>query len=206
MEIKQKGRFVEFVKSYGMVLASIFLIVAIAVTLLIVGLSPSETQNSITNDTTTKVPVEEDKTPVTNDAIVYSLPMNNASVIKDFSNTELQFNQTLNRWEAHFSVDLMSMDTEVMSIYNGKVTNIENDYLLGTVVTIEHDNGLVSVYASLDENVLVSVGDLVTSGQVIGNASTTASSESADGAHLDFSMLLNGEEVDPNNYLALQNK
>ena len=204
MEIKQKGRFVEFFKSYGAVLVSVLLIVAIAVTLLIVGLSPSTDYKA--PDTNINVPVEEEKTPVTSSPIVYGLPMNNASVIKDFSNTELQYNQTLNRWEAHFSVDLMSVDTEVMSIYNGKVTSVENDFLMGNIVTIEHDNGLVSVYASLDDNIKVAVGDAVTTGQVIGHASTTASSESADGAHLDFSMLLNGEEVDPNNYLALQNK
>ena len=94
----------------------------------------------------------------------------------------------------------------MMSIYDGTVTSVENDFLLGNVVTIEHGNGLVSVYASLDDSVKVSVGDVVKTGQVIGNAGSTASSESADGVHLDFSMLLNGEEVDPNNYLALQNK
>ena len=206
MEIKQKGRFVEFVKNHGTILIATVLIVAIAVTLLIVGLSPSEVAETPDTNINVNVPVEEDKTPVSSGAIVYGLPMNNASVIKDFSNTELQYNQTLNRWEAHFSVDLMSVDTEVMAIYNGKVTNVENDFLMGNIVTIEHDNGLISVYASLDENIKVAVGDVVTTGQVIGHAGTTASSESSDGAHLDFSMLLNGEEVDPNNYLALQNK
>lgn len=206
MEIKQKGRFVEFIKSYGTILISIFLIVAIAVTLLVVGLSPTTEQVTTPTDTTTNVPVEDEQTPVGNDPIVYSLPMNNASVIKDFSDTALQYNQTLNRWEAHFSVDLMSLDTEVMAIYNGKVTSVENDFLMGNIITIEHDDGLVSVYASLDENLKVAVGDVVTTGQIIGYAGTTASSESADGAHLDFTMLLNGEEVDPNNYLALQNK
>ena len=207
MEIKQKGRFIEFFKSYGTVLVSIFLILAIAITLLIVGLSPSSKQvTTPPPDTTTNVPIEDEKTPVSNEPIVYCLPMNNASVIKDFSNTELQFNQTLNRWEAHFSIDLMSVDTEVMSIYNGKVTSIENDFLMGNIITIEHGDGLVSVYASLDENIKVAVGDSVTAGQLIGYAGVTASSEAADGAHLDFSMLLNGEEVDPNNYLALQNK
>jgi len=148
-----------------------------------------------------------DNVPVVNDTVIsYGLPMENAMVIKDFSNLELQYNQTLNRWEAHLSVDLASENPSVMSIYDGKVTGVENDFLLGNVVTISHENGMVSVYASLDENLKVQVGDSVTKGQVIGSAGNSASSESADGVHLDFSMLLNGEEVDPNDYLSLQNK
>ena len=203
MEIKQKSKFGEFIKNYGTILASALIILAIAVTLLIVGLQPSDDVSTPTvNDST----INDTKQPVSSETISYALPMNNASVIKDFSITELQYNQTLNRWEAHLSVDLMSLDTEVMAIYDGTVKSVENDFLMGNIITIEHADGLVSVYASLDENIKVAVGDVVTKGQIIGTASTTASSESAEGAHLDFSMLLNGEEVDPNNYLALQNK
>ncbi len=204
MEIKTKNKITEFIKNYGTILISGFLIVAIAITLLVVGLSPvpAEVTQNVTNP-----PVEDEiKTPVSTDTVIYSLPMNNASVIKDYSITELQYNQTLNRWEAHLSVDLMSLDSEVMAICDGKVTSVENDFLMGNIVTLEHENGLVSVYASLDENVLVKVGDEVKGGQVIATAGNTASSESADGVHLDFSMFLNGEEVDPNDYLSLQNK
>lgn len=204
METKKKGKFSNFMKNYGTILISGGLIIAIAVTLLIVGLSP--TQNTITNnDYVDNNFVEE--TPVVNDTpITYVCPMNNASVIKDFSLQELQYNQTLNCWEAHLSVDLMSVDTEVMAIYKGEVTSVENDFLMGNIVTIKHENGLVSVYASLDENLQVQVGDLVNAGQVIGYAGASATSEVADGVHLDFAMFLNGEEVDPNNYINLQNK
>lgn len=205
MEIKSKGKFYTIMKNYGAVIVSTFLIVAIAVTLLIVGLSPST--NEVMQEVLPPTSDNVDKTPVVNETVVsYGLPMENAMVIKDFSNTELQYNQTLNRWEAHLSVDLASENSSVMSIYDGKVASVENDFLLGNVITISHDNGLVSVYASLDENLKVKVGDTVTKGQVIGSAGNSASSESADGVHLDFSMLLNGEEVDPNDYLSLQNK
>ncbi len=202
MEIKNKGKFINFMKSYGTILVSSVLVIAIAITLLIVGLSPSPSQITEEN---VNPPIIED-TPVSTPAITYSLPMNNASVVKDYSIKELQYNQTLNRWEAHLSVDLMSLDATVMAIRDGVVTSVENDFLMGNVVTIEHADGLVSVYASLEDNILVKVGDSVTNGQVIGYAGSTASSESAEGVHLDFAMLLNGEEVDPNDYLALQNK
>ena len=205
MEIKSRGKFYTLMKNYGAIIISTFLIVAIAVTLLIVGLSPSS--NEIMQEVLPPADENIDNVPVVNDTVIsYGLPMENAMVIKDFSNLELQYNQTLNRWEAHLSVDLASENSSVMSIYDGKVTGVENDFLLGNVVTISHENGMVSVYASLDENLKVQVGDSVTKGQVIGSAGNSASSESADGVHLDFSMLLNGEEVDPNDYLSLQNK
>ena len=202
MEAKKKGKFANFMKNYGTILISGGLIIAIAITLMIVGLSPSPS-----NITDNYVDNNIEQTPVVNEDVArYVCPMNNASVIKDFSIQELQYNQTLNCWEAHLSVDLMSVDTEVMAVYNGEVTGIENDFLMGNVVTITHENGLVSVYASLDENLQVQVGDKVTAGQVIGYAGATATSEVADGVHLDFAMLLNGEEIDPNNYINLQNK
>ncbi len=199
METKNKNKLSIFFKNYGTILVSSVLIIAIAITLLIVGLSPTpmELSDGDKNDS---------NAPVTSTVTTYSLPMKNASIIKDFSNTELQYNQTLNCWEAHLSVDMISLDADVMAVSSGKVIAVENDFLMGNIVKIEHENGLVSVYASLDENVLVKVGDSVSGGQVIATAGNTASSESSDGVHLDFTMLLNGEEVDPNDYLALQNK
>ena len=201
MEIKKRTKFADFMKNYGTLLISGLLIVVIAVTLLIVGLSPTE--DAVIEKTNNK---SSNSVPTSSQAIEYAVPMNNASVIKDFSLTELQYNQTLNCWEAHLSVDMISMDNEVMAIYNGTVTSVEDDFLKGNVVTITHENGLVSVYASLDDNLKVEEGDKVTKGQVIGYAGTSATSEVMDGAHLDFAIFENGEEVDPNNYLNLQNK
>lgn len=205
MVIKKENKIVEFMKRYGVVLVSGIVILAIAITFLVVGLSPSNVQLS-TNEIGSDNKGNQDVEPVSTTPIEYSLPMKDANIIKDYSITELQYNQTLNRWEAHLSVDFASQNTDVMAIAKGKVASIENDYLLGTVITIDHGDGVTSIYASLDENILVHVGDSVTSGQVIACASASASSESADGAHLDFSMKVNGQEVDPNDYLSLQNK
>ena len=76
----------------------------------------------------------------------------------------------------------------------------------GYTVTIAHADGFESVYASLDENVQVKAGDTVSKRQILGQMSTSAAGESTYGAHLDFTLKQNGKEVDPNNYIALQNK
>ena len=201
MEIKKNTKFADFMKNYGTLLVSALLIVVIAVTLLIVGLSPVEKV-----DNGGKKEGKNATTPVGSPVVEYALPMKNASVIKDFSSAELQYNQTLNCWEAHLAVDFMSMDLDVMAIYDGTVTSVENDFLMGNVVTITHENGLISIYSSLDDDLQVAEGDKIAKGQIIGYAGITATSEYADGAHLDFVMMKDGEEVDPNNYLNLQNK
>lgn len=139
--------------------------------------------------------------------ITFVMPIKNGVVIKDFSNTTLKYNSTLKQWEAHKGIDIKGEDNaEVMAGYDGEVLSIENNYLCGTIITIKHSDSLQSVYSSLDENVSVSVGDAVKAGQVIGRVSTSAKSESADGPHLHFEILLNNVKTDPALYLDLGNK
>ncbi|MBP3619287.1 MAG: M23 family metallopeptidase, partial [Clostridia bacterium] len=76
----------------------------------------------------------------------------------------------------------------------------------GCVITINHSDGFVSVYSSLEEDALVAQGDKVSKGQLIGKAAATATNESLSGGHLHFQLFKDGKEVDPNNYLDLQNK
>ncbi len=150
--------------------------------------------------------VPKDEEVSTTSTISFSLPMTNAVVVKDYSEEKLQLNDSLSRWEIHLAVDLTSDDNLVYAVYDGVVTSVEENTLEGYVVTIEHDGGFVSVYSSLSSNVLVSEGDTVTKGQQIGEASNTATNEYNTGTHLHFQLLKDGVEVDPNNYLDLQNK
>jgi len=140
-------------------------------------------------------------------ANTYVVPMKNATIQKDYSGTELQFNDTLKQWEIHKAIDFIATDDkQVFAVANGTVSKVYNNYLEGGVVEISHDNGLVSVYKSLDSNINLQVGDKVNAGDVIGNASETMAQELNSGAHLHFEMLLNGVKVDPNNYIPLGNK
>jgi len=140
-------------------------------------------------------------------SITFIMPVEGGTIIKDFSNTTLKYNSTLKQWESHKAVDIKGADdANVLAVYDGEVISVETTYLLGTVVKIKHNNSLVTVYGSLDENVSVNVGDRVTKGQVIGKVSTSAKNESNDGAHLHFEVLLDNVKVDPNLYLESSNK
>jgi len=87
------------------------------------------------------------------------------------------------------------------------VIDVYNNYLEGTVVKIEHDNGLVSEYGSLDEDVKVKEGDTVQSNAIIGFVSASANAEANEGSHLHFTMYDEaGKKIDPAGYLSLGNK
>ena len=187
MEIEKRNRFVEFLKKYGILCAVGVVIFAVALTFTLVATLNNAVQTGIGN-------------------LNFRLPMENATIIKDYSNTELQENGTLNQWEAHLSVDLTSENNEVFAVLDGTVESVVNDYLNGMTVTIDHGNGITAVYASLAEDVLVEEGDKVSAGEKIGSASSSAIGELDLGDHLHFTLLLNDEKVDPSNYLDLQEK
>lgn len=87
---------------------------------------------------------------------------------------------------------------EVVSILDGKVTNVTENTLLGKTVEITHDNGLVSVYQSLGE-VSVTLDSEISQGQAIGKTGT-ANIATDLGNHLHFELIHNGENVNPEMY------
>ncbi len=138
--------------------------------------------------------------------ITYIAPMENASVVKDFSNKELQYNDTLKQWEIHKALDIVSdTSSNVLAIASGTVTNVYNNYLEGGVIEITHENGIKSVYKSLEE-ISVKTGDYVKSGDVIASVSTSMARELNTGNHLHFEMFENNISIDPNNYIDFSNK
>lgn len=187
MEIQKKNRFVEFFKTYGMYCAIGLMVFVVALTFTLMASLGKGVQTSTEN-------------------LNFALPMQEALLVKDFSNQELQKNDTLNQWEAHLAVDLASDKTDVYSVLDGKVAAVNYDILDGHTIKIEHASGLVSIYSSLDENLLVKVGDKVGAGQKIGSASESATGEADLGGHLHFSLQKDGKYVDPNDYLDLQSK
>lgn len=190
MELKAENKFISFVKRFGYYILGGIVLLALVLTATLVSVFANK-----------GAVVDVDTAP-----LVFGLPTNGATIIKDYSDTKLQFNETLNKWEAHFSVDLTGDDTSVLSVLDGTVSDVSYKYMSGYIVTIDHADGFSSVYASLDENVEVKEGDKVSKGQKIGTMSTSAVGEAGYGAHLDFTLKQNGVEVDPNNYISLQNK
>ena len=68
-------------------------------------------------------------------------------------------------------------------------------------VVIDHGNGYVTTYASLQPEVSVLAGDAVDAGSMIGLVGNTSLTEAGLGAHLHFSVAKDGEIIDPAVYL-----
>jgi len=87
---------------------------------------------------------------------------------------------------------------DVVSILDGTVKEVKEDTTLGNIITIEHENGITSVYQSVGD-ISVKANDTVTSGQVIAKSSTSNISTDL-GNHLYFELIIDGICVDPENY------
>lgn len=137
----------------------------------------------------------------------YSSPVSNATVVKDYNDKQLQYNDTLKQWEVHKGIDLsVAENSEVFAIANGTVTNLYTNYLEGTVIEISHSNGLVSIYKSLSQDTKVKLGDYVKLGDTIGTTSSSMAREQKTGSHLHFEMMQNNILINPNNYIDFSNK
>ena len=114
----------------------------------------------------------------------------------------LSSNQTTRDWRVHNGVDIAAEPgTQVVASAEGEVYTVFEDDRMGMTVVIRHEEGYVTKYASLAEDVLVSPGDRVEMGQAIGCEGTSALMENAIGDHVHFSVTRNDEPVDPEEFL-----
>lgn len=98
----------------------------------------------------------------------------------------------------HYGVDLAAgMNTEIYATKSGTVTGATYGEANGYYVTINHGDGYSSIYAHMT-NYVVSVGDSVKQGQLIGYVGTTGWST---GPHLHFEVRVNGAYTNPWPYL-----
>lgn len=148
-----------------------------------------------------ETPVDGKPTPV-----IFCMPVENATVLKDFVMDSVVWNGTLRQYEAHNGIDFKAAEgASVKVVYGGKVVKISYDILLGNVVTVKHSDSLTTTYGSLGE-VKVAVGDTLKMGDIIGTVGVTMGRESADGAHLHFQTLLSGISVNGNTYFSQGDK
>ena len=123
-------------------------------------------------------------------------------VQREFSLEVFAYDDTMGDWRTHDGLDLAAeVGAPVCACAAGTVSQVREDDMMGMTVTIDHENGIQSVYANLAESVNVQEGSAVEAGTVIGTVGTSAISESASPAHLHFAMAEYGVSIDPLNYL-----
>ncbi len=119
-----------------------------------------------------------------------------------FSMDELVYSETMGDWRTHDGVDIAAeAGTQVFAACAGTVIDVRDDDLMGTTVVLSHDDGFDTIYANLQTEPTVEVGDLVAAGQVIGSVGHTALGEASEPSHLHFGVTKDGEFVDPMAFL-----
>ena len=146
--------------------------------------------------------VEVDDTPVVVQAPRLVVSPLNGQVLTAFSVDKLVYDVTMDDWRVHDGVDISAKPgTTVLAACSGTVLAVEDDPMMGTTVTIGHDGGYQTTYASLQSQPTVEAGDTVSAGQIIGAVGTTAKAESGQSPHLHFSVTKDGDAVDPEEFL-----
>ena len=114
----------------------------------------------------------------------------------------LAYDATMRDWRTHRGIDIACGEgTSVLAVRGGQVVSIEKDGLFGTVLTVDHCDGMRSVYANLAEKTEVEEGEWVDPGTVLGVVGRSALCEVAQEPHLHFEMRRSGALVDPTAFL-----
>jgi len=95
----------------------------------------------------------------------------------------------------HYGIDIAAKQgTQIKSSATGIITMAEDDlYYTGGTIIMDHGHGISTIYSHL-ENVLVSVGDKINQGDIIGTVGSTGRST---GPHLDFRINWFQTRLDP---------
>ena len=208
-------RFKIFLKKNGFALAvtacAIMLVVALAVTAIVKtnqnkllnididsNLNSDQNQEVLMPD----IPAKDMEAVASDDVLSFIMPVKNYTMGESFVNDNVVYNSTMNEWSTHEGVDFVTEKSEsVMSTADGVIESVDYSALEGTIIIIKHTDEIKSVYKSLSENVEVEVGQYVKAGDIIGETSTSASSESGIGNHLHFEILENNIKVNPFDYI-----
>lgn len=177
------------------------------------GVLPDENSTVSTTQTTTEeTPVNNPVKDVPDDryntesttkeavSVYFSYPLGN-KIAKEYSKGEIVKNKTTDDWRTHNGIDINGANgDQVNAICDGEVTAVRDDALWGTVVTIDHGNGITADYCGLQKSSTVQPGDMVKINQKIGVLGEIPL-ESADGMHLHLEMQRDGVTVSPTDYL-----
>lgn len=147
------------------------------------------------------VPMEEETGAEPAEPTMVVCPLR-GQVLAAFSAEELSYNETLGDWRTHEGLDIAANPGDtVLSAAAGTVLSVQDDPMMGTVVTIAHEGGYETSYANLQTEPAVLAGDEVSAGQIIGAVGSTAAAEASQPPHLHFGVKKDGQPMDPEEFL-----
>jgi len=156
-----------------------------------------ETEEAEAGDSTSAPPGEAAETVVDGaepavEALAWPLS-GTPRVVKAFGSVD----ESLGDYRLYNAVALEATPGQpVFAAAGGRVAAVEEHPVDGTVVVLDHGDGRQSRYAGLAE-VVVAEGDSVSARETIGYVGQPVPLRRSFGPHLAFSLLIDGEPVDP---------
>ncbi len=191
-------------------IASVATVIALAVTHN--SAVPDTDMNNVDgdNDSTVINPEPDDKKPDDEkppvvQKLTFISPCN-GTISAEYNDSKIVWNASMGAFETHCAIDFTSTDMNVYASADGTIKEVGYDKLDGNYIVIEHEEGYITKYMSLESESTLKVGAKVKQGQLIGKMAATKGTESADGAHLHFEMFKNGETINPLEVLVLDEK
>ena len=149
-----------------------------------------------------------DAPPAEEQVTTYLAPAGGA-VSKSHDDSLPVYSVTMNDFRVHTGIDIATeAGADVLATARGTVSMVYSDPLMGECVTVDHGNGVVSIYKNLSAELAEGIvqGAKVTAGQKLGTVGESALIESAEEPHLHFEMTYNGESVDPLTYISEESR
>lgn len=148
---------------------------------------------------------DSEEAALTVEDIIFTSPLG-GSVISACSLSTPVYSLTMNDYRTHSGVDISaSLGDAVLCCADGTVTKIWDDPMMGTSVSVSHGAGLESVYKNLAPTLAEGIveGASLSAGQAIGSVGESALIECEEEGHLHLELKLDGQHVDPAEYIKL---
>jgi len=176
------------------------------------GQNASLTQEDLGIQTTTNITQNEQAVPVMakTEQMVWPVQGPDNVDIKmeyfDLSQSEKEMEKSIVKFQneiwPHTGIDIVSKNKTpltVVAALSGEVIRAEKDPVVGYMVDIKHENGLITNYSSLNE-LKVAKGDQVNQGQILGIAGRNIF-EKEQGVHLHFEVRKDGLTLSPEAFI-----
>lgn len=188
-----------------LIIAAIAVAVTLSVTLGGDDMVLDDPDQSVDGDTDDDDNTDDDDVEDTTGDTTFLMPVDEVNAVNSYG---FYHNTTLDKYYLHTGIDFAGdVGDEVYAALDGTVESITSDpVLMGTTITLSHENGLKTTYTFVDAAEGLAVGDTVEKGDVIATVAEAMGQEYKDGAHLHFEVFLNDEAVDPETYLDIDSK
>lgn len=124
-------------------------------------------------------------------------------IIKEYSDEMQIYNPSTQDYRNHYGIDISSdsNNLNVHAAFSGFIKEVYSDKTNGNVVVLSSfDGSFIMKYMCLGE-ITVTEGETVSEVMVIGTLGTSAKLEDRDPPHVHIELFVNGEMVDPSQYI-----